>query len=92
MELEPATLVSRPPEVVFERLEGQVLLLSLDTGRYGTLNGTGAQLWELLESPKRVEDLIEHLVATRTVDADRAGADVRAFLAELLERGLVAAT
>jgi hypothetical protein len=92
MELEPATLVSRPPEVVFERLEGQVLLLSLETGRYGTLNGTGAQLWELLESPRSVEGLIEHLVATRTVDADRAGADVRAFLGDLLERGLVAAT
>ena len=87
----PATVVSRPPEVVFERLDDEVLLLHPETGKYVSLNATGAQLWAKLEAPTNVGALVDHLVATRRVDTDRAEADVRSFLTGLLERGLVTA-
>jgi hypothetical protein len=90
-ELEPATVVSRPPEVVFEQLDDEVLVLHPETGKYVSLNATGAQLWAMLEAPATVQGLVDHLVATRRVDADRAGADVRTFLTGLVERGLVTA-
>ena len=87
----PGTIVSRPPEVVFERLDDELVVLHPETGSYVSLNPTGAELWAMLESPTSVEGLVGHLVATRRVDEDRAEADVRSFLAGLLERGLLAA-
>jgi hypothetical protein len=45
----------------------------------------------MLEAPTSVEGLVGRLVATSKVDAERAEADVRSFLADLLDRGLVAA-
>ena len=91
-ELEPGTVVSRPPEVVFERLDDtEVVLLHPETGSYVSLNATGAELWARLESPTSVEDLVGHLVATRGIEPERAGADVRSFLGDLLERGLLSA-
>jgi hypothetical protein len=82
-------VVSRPPEVVFERLDDEVLLLHPDTGNYVSLNATGSELWEMLEAPTSVEGLVGRLVTTRKVDAERAQADVRSFLTTLLERGLI---
>ena len=67
------------------------MVLHPETASYVSLNRTGAELWAMLESPTSVEGLVGHLVATREVDVDRAGADVRSFLTGLLERGLVAA-
>jgi hypothetical protein len=91
-ELGPATVVSRPPEVVFERLvDDEIVLLHAETGKFVSLNSTGAELWARLESPTSVEGLVRHLVATRRVEADRAEADVHSFLTDLLERGLIRA-
>ena len=88
---DPSTVVSHSPDVVFQRLDDELVVLHPGTGSYVSLNGTGAELWAMLESPTNVEALVGHLVATRNVDSNRAAADVRSFLADLLERGLVAA-
>lgn len=52
-----------------------------------TLNATGAYIWELLESDQTVESLTDALVARYDVPAERAKADVEAFLARLQPTG-----
>lgn len=52
-----------------------------------TLNGTGAYLWELLETEQTVETLTQALVARYEVDSDSARQDVEAFLDKLQPTG-----
>lgn len=52
-----------------------------------TVNATAAYIWELLETEQTVETLTEALVARYEVDAERAQADVEAFLNRLQPTG-----
>jgi hypothetical protein len=88
MELEASTIVSRAPEVVFERVEDSVLVLD-PGGSYVRLNSTGAELWGVLEEPTTVEALSRHLASSRRVEPERATRDVVGFVERLRERRLV---
>lgn len=52
-----------------------------------TLNGTGAYIWELLETEQTVETLTQALVARYEVDSDSARQDVEAFVNKLQPTG-----
>lgn len=52
-----------------------------------TLNATGAYIWELLESEQTVQSLADALVARYQVSAEKASADVEAFLERLKPTG-----
>jgi Coenzyme PQQ synthesis protein D (PqqD) len=91
MELEASTIVSRAPEVVFERVDDRVLVLD-PGGSYVRLNGTGSELWGVLDTPTSIEGLARHLASTRQVDAERAQADVLSFVEGLHDRRLVQCT
>jgi hypothetical protein len=88
MELEASTIVSRSPDVVFERVEGSILVLD-PGGSYVQLNATGSELWSVLDEPSSIDALARHLVAHHSVDPDRASHDVVSFVAGLRERNLV---
>lgn len=67
------------------------VLLHLDTKFYYTLNRTGLTLWKALSAapPKGAHELAAHLVASFSVDAETARADVDAVVEELFGEGLV---
>lgn len=52
-----------------------------------TLNAVGAFIWELLENEQTEQSLTDALVERYEVDAERAHADVVAFLDKLQEAG-----
>jgi hypothetical protein len=46
-----------PAKVVHETVDGEVILIQLDTGNYYSLRGSGADIWALLErtgAPERI--------------------------------------
>jgi hypothetical protein len=47
------------PFVVHETIEGEVIMVNLDTGSYYSLDGAGAVLWEHLEKGASLPDAIE---------------------------------
>ena len=54
-----------------------------------TLNDTGAFLWKLLETEQTEETLVTALLEEYDVTAERASADVAAFLANLQDSNLL---
>ena len=52
-----------------------------------TLNGTGAFIWEHLETEQTVESLVAAMIENYDVDEARAKADVEAFLKKLEPTG-----
>jgi hypothetical protein len=78
----------RHPDVAWQRIGEEAVLMSLAEGRVLGLNPTGALVWSLLE--ERDEDALVAAVVER-FDAEpaRARDDVRDFVSSLRERGLV---
>jgi hypothetical protein len=66
-------------------VQDRVVLYNSDDGKAIVLNGTGAKLWEALESPRTPSELAA-LLRERFphVPVERATADVAAFLQRLL--------
>jgi hypothetical protein len=77
----------RHPDVAWQRIGDEAVVLSLAQGRVVGLNPTGALVWSLLE--ERDEDgLVAAVVERFATGAAEAREDVRDFLTLLRERGL----
>ncbi|WAH57642.1 PqqD family peptide modification chaperone [Pseudomonas silvicola] len=67
----------------------ELLMMSVERGRYFNLNEVGARIWELLATPTSVQSLVQSLVAEYEVAPAVASQEVQAFLLALQQRGLV---
>jgi hypothetical protein len=75
--------------VVFRELEGEAVLLNLDSGMYFGLDRVGTRIWQLLQEQRPAETVVNILLEEYDVAPDVLRADVATLLAALLEKGLV---
>lgn len=82
---------ARRTEVVSAMLGAEeVALLSASRGKYYGLNSPATRIWELLESPKSMDELIDTLMAEYDVGAEECRQQTRELVAELVAENLVA--
>jgi hypothetical protein len=79
-----------PDDVLAAHLEGEAVLLHMDTKNYYRLNATAAAVYKGLEQGLGRDALVDDLCAHFEVERDVAAAEVDRLLRELAERGLVA--
>lgn len=77
-----------PEEVLAAHLEGEAVLLHMETKSYYRLNATAAAVFRGLERGLGREALVDDLCAHFEVERDEASREVERLLAELAERGL----
>ena len=56
---------------------------------YLNLNGTGSAIWNLLEEPADVNQLLTELQSRYAVDASTCRQETEAFISEALKRGML---
>lgn len=87
--MSPRSLVSRNPEAIATEIDGEVVLMSLITGRTFGLDKRGSRIWGLIEQPRSVADLVSALLQIFDTSAERCEADLKIFLGKLSEAQLV---
>lgn len=81
------------PNASVAELDGEAVVLHLRTGRFFRVNASGTAILATLKvGPASREQLVDALCSRYDVDAARAGADVDAFTAMLLDGGLLTPT
>jgi Coenzyme PQQ synthesis protein D (PqqD) len=85
-------LVVNQPQVVHETIDGETILIHLGTGTYYSLDGVGAAAWELLTEGVARDELAARLGARYEADAALIERGIAAFIAELVEEGLLTAS
>jgi len=84
----------RSQSVVSRRVAGETLIVPI-RGKVGDLasiysfNETGSLIWQTLETPKSLVELIELIEAEYSVDREQAESDATRFLNDMLAVGLV---
>lgn len=79
-----------PSTVVGEALDGELVLLNLESGLYFGLNRVGTMIWESLASHGDLEAAVGVVVASfPTVEPAQARRDAERLVQELLEAGLL---
>jgi hypothetical protein len=73
-------------------VDGEAVLLDVETGMYYGLDGVGTRIWQLLETGASEEEISASLLEQYAADAAEVRADVAGFLADLRAKGLARAT
>lgn len=87
---ERAVKLTIPEGVLFEEVDGQVVLLSLEGGAYYMLNGSGSRVWELIREHGDLDQVEAAMAAEYAADAELIHREVAQLVDELQARGLVA--
>lgn len=88
------TRYRRADRIACRRVNDEAVLLPVrssvdDALAVHTLSRVGAFLWERLNQPSDLKELVDAVVGRYEVQADRAEKDITDFLEELLARALV---
>jgi coenzyme PQQ synthesis protein D (PqqD) len=81
--------VSRKADCVAATVADELVVMSVDLGRYFGLNLTAARVWELLEEPRTVDELCESLAQEYEVERGTCELEITALLEDLRKEGLV---
>lgn len=74
--------------VVFRDLQGEMVLLNLQTGVYFGLDQVGTRIWQLLQDHRSVQAMLERLLEEYNVAEAQCRDDLMRFIAQGLEKGL----
>lgn len=81
--------LNRNPEICAAELDGEVCLFNPQSAVYLNLNSTGSSIWNLLEAPTALDELISNLQARYAVDSDICRSETESFVSEALEKGML---
>jgi len=78
-----------PDYVKIRELDGEAVLLNLDSEKYFGLDEVGTSMINALTSGNTVEKACESLLEQYTVDPDTLKSDMDQLIEKLLEKGLI---
>ncbi|MFL6291665.1 MAG: PqqD family protein [Thermoanaerobaculia bacterium] len=85
----PDTRVTVPPGVMFRDLDGEAVVLELESGRYFGLNETGTRMWLLLQEHGSVEAALRALLSEYDVAEELLRKELTSFVETLSSQRLL---
>lgn len=82
-------IVAKAPTTAWRIIEGEAVILSMETKVLRGLNPLGSRVWELIDGKRSMDEIVGQIVREFDVEARQADEDVRRFVQELLDKGLV---
>jgi len=74
---------------IFSELQGEAVILDINSGVYYGLNQVGASIWNLIQDPKTVKEIRDALLAEYEVDSKACETDILILLEDLVTKGLI---
>ena len=89
MSYRATTTLTRSGRVATYLIDDETCLIDLQTGDAYFLDGTGGAIWELLEEPITVGELVGRLAELYATPAERISRDLGGYLDTLVSRGAI---
>ncbi len=83
------TVFKQSPGLMASELDGDTVLMSVDSGAYYGLEATGQAIWTHLAQPVKVADLVDRLLERYNVDRVLCEKQVLDFLEKVESEGLI---
>ena len=84
-----ATIISRSPSVLSAEVDGGIVMMSIERGRYFSLDRIGSDIWRRIEPPCSFATLIDGLAADYEADRATIVSDVQSLLGHMAEHDIV---
>jgi hypothetical protein len=89
-QLSEDAVVARASGLMAAEMDGEIVMMHMDRGNYYNLNSVGSRIWELIEEPMTIKQLLTALLTEYKVKKDRCEATVMVFLDKMIGQGLIA--
>ncbi len=83
------SLVVRSRKLLSSEIDGETVMMSIESGKYYGLDEVGGRIWELLEKPRTADDISKQLLLDYEVEAAACEKDVMRFLQQLYDDDLL---
>ena len=84
-----STKIARSENFIHNVIDGELVMMNIETGSYVSMNNTGKIIWEQLEQSKTVEEIISDLLTQFEIERSQCEADVLPFIDKMIEQNLV---
>lgn len=75
-------------QVIHENIDGETMLVRLDTGNYYSMNQTGGQIWSLIEKEVAEDQIVSEFTALYGTDKNITE-QIRLFIRQLIAEDLI---
>ncbi len=84
--------VSHCADIISTSLDDEVVVMSIDHGNYYSMDTTGSYIWQLMETPLKIDTLCTQILQHFDVSGEQCENDLLAFVHELEKEGLISVT
>jgi hypothetical protein len=88
-ELNLDCIVERDTEIIAAEVADDLVMVSIENGRYYGISDVARAIWEAIEHPKKVSDLIDDLTSVYNIDRSKCEEETLSFLGDLLTERLL---
>jgi len=81
--------VSQKSGNIVSDMDGEKVMLSINNGKYYNLGDIGGDIWELIEEPISIENLVSALISKYEVEKQQCVENVLSFLETLHKEDLI---
>ena len=87
--INPEKLLQRRDNTLFSEIDQEIVLMSIENSEYYGLDQIGSHIWQLIEKPISLNELIGILMNEYDVTREQCMEDTLSFLAMLAEKNLI---
>jgi hypothetical protein len=89
-ELSEKTIIQRnETRFLASALGDEIVMMNTDNGDYIGINGVGSDIWNLLNEPIRIDDLIKKITEVYDVTPEQGKIDIDIFLQRMLKQEML---
>ena len=82
-------VVHRDPDVIAAEADRDLVMVSIANGLYYGVSDVAREIWEAIERPKKISDLVDDLAETFNIDRTTCEQETLSFLEDLRSEGLL---
>ena len=87
--LDAQCVVQRDPEILAAEADKDLVMVSVANGFYYAVSDVAREIWESIERPRKVSDLIDELTKSYNIDPTICQSQTLSFLEDLRSEGLL---
>lgn len=77
------TKVQLDPELLYSKIGDEIVLLTIESGKYFKVDAVGSRIWEIIKEPISIQALLNQLTEEYEVPFEQCQKDIMPFIAQL---------
>ena len=82
-------LYKKNEQLIAATMNEETVMMDVMSGKYYSLGVTGGAIWNILEKPVKLEEIVEALLKEYAIDRENCTAQVKEFLESAIEKEII---